>query len=525
MSHKQWPYQEAEKLIKKIKSQGRETVVMETGYGPSGLPHIGTFGEVARTSYVATALKTLAPELKVRLITFSDDMDGLRSPPENVPNHDMLLKNLGKPLNNIPDPFGEKESYAAYMNARLQEFLDAFGFEYEFTSSTDCYRAGRFNEGLKRVMARHEEVIKIFTAGISAEKAATWSPFFPTCENCGKIYTTIVTQHHPASNQVSYACADVSNPRVKPCGHEGRVSILDGKAKVGWKIDWALRWFSLGIDYEMYGKDLMDSYSISSKVVRLLGGKAPITLKYELFLDEEGHKISKKIGNGVSMDQWLAYAPTEVLLHFMYAKPNQAKRMGLGLIPRQIDEYLRLLKGFNDNEDSPVFFIKHADIMAQKLEKPAANIDYALLLNLVHALGVSDEQVILDYLTGYDQQAADNIDFFRNLTRHAIRYDQEVLKPAATTVSIDHSLDGVLAEFTSKLSDMHQEGQADPETVQTLAFECARSHEIEVKSWFKHLYNVLLNQDSGPKVGSFICLFGVEASLEKLDKYLKQQDK
>lgn len=523
---REWPFEEAKRILKLIEREKKSSVLFETGYGPSGLPHIGTFGEVARTSYVRTALKELAPEIESKIITFSDDMDGLRSLPENVPNHEMLSSHLGKPLNSVPDPYGEFESFSANMNNRLKEFLNSYGFEYEFRSSTDMYRGGHFNHGLSVIMKNHEKIIKIFTSMISEEKAATWSPFFPTCENCGKVYTTRVTGHHVDTNEVSYECSNASNPKIVPCGHKGKVSIFDGKVKVGWKIDWALRWYSLGINYEMYGKDLIDSCIVSEKVVKLMGGRPPITYKYELFLDEEGGKISKKIGNGISLEEWLSYAPRDVLLFFMYSKPSQAKRMGLPLIPKYIDEWMRVLASYQGAVDSPIRLIKNRDIVEDRLQIPTSKVDYSLILNLVRALNVNDPAFIMDYLLVYDPSVARDAGYFRSLVEYAITYNEEFMKHRKIELKINHDLDKYLELFKTKLLELEAQGGVSPETVQTLTFDIAKENGLASREWFTHIYQALLSQESGPKIGSFICLFGLKPSVERIEQYLSkaQQD-
>lgn len=519
-NYREWPFEEAKRILKAIEKGKKNSVIFETGYGPSGLPHIGTFGEVARTSYVKTALKELAPGIDAKIITFSDDMDGLRSLPENVPNHEMLAEHLGKPLNSVPDPYGELDSFSSNMNHRLKEFLNSYGFEYEFMSSTDMYRGGYFNEGLSVIMKNHEKIVKIFTSMISEEKAAGWSPFFPICESCGRIYTTKVTQHHADTNEISYECAHSPNPRITPCGFKGKSSIFDGKVKVGWKIDWALRWYSLGIDYEMYGKDLIDSYSVSEKVVKVMGRRPPMGYKYELFLDEVGGKISKKLGNGISLEEWLKYAPRDVLLYFMYSKPSQAKRMGLALIPKYIDEYMRVLAGYAGALDSPVKLIKHRDIENSSLEIPVSKVDYSLILNLVRALNVSDPAFIMDYLLGYDPSISKDGEYFKSLVNYAIVYNEEFMKHRKIELIINHDLDRYLEIFKAGLLDLERQGNVLPDVVQTLTFDIAKENGLSSREWFKHIYQVLLSQESGPKIGSFICLYGLSPSVERIEQYL-----
>ncbi len=520
MQYKEWPFQEATKIIKRAHGRGRKRVLLETGYGPSGLPHIGTFGEVARTSFVVSALDILAPELSATLLAFSDDMDGLRSVPENVPNREMLFEHLGKPLTKVPDPFGQFDSFAAHNNTCLKEFLDSYGFDYQFASSTETYASGAFNEGLSLIMRNHQKIIDVFTAMISEEKRETWSPFFPICENCGKNTTTRILEHDVEHDEVFYHCCESPNPNIKPCNHRGRVSIFDGNVKVGWKIDWALRWYALGVDYEMHGKDLMDSVTVSEKVIRIMGSKPPITYKYELFLDEQGRKISKKLGNGMSLEQWLAYAPTDALLYFMYVNPNRAKPMAVSLVPKAVDDYLKKLRSYEGQTDHPLALMKRKEIVDGAFETLQSGLDYGLICNLVRALNMQDPEVVLDYLVRYDNRVKENERFFRTLSEKAIAYTNatgvEELKPE----DFDHNLDAYLPQLVQGLNDLQAQSKDDPDQIQTLCFTIARENELEMKKWFTHLYEVLLGTKSGPRIGSFISLYGIEPAIEKIEMYL-----
>lgn len=524
MAHyKEWPFKEAEKLLQRLKAKDQREALFETGYGPSGLPHIGTFGEVARTSYVIEALTILDPDLPVTLITFSDDMDGLRSVPENVPEQDMLKQMLGHPLCSIPDPYGEYGSFSENMNNRLKYFLDSFGFRFTFMSASEAYTSGRFNEGLERIMIHHREIIDTFTAMISVEKRALWSPFFPICQRCGRMYTTVVTEHDVDGRAVAYACSREDNPDMPPCGYQGKTRIFDGKVKVGWKVDWALRWFALGIDYEMHGKDLADSVVISNRVMKYLGKRAPLTYKYELFLDEYGKKISKKLGNGVSIEQWLQYAPTDVLMYFMYAKPNQAKSMALTLIPKAIDDYRQKLTEYDGRPDSPIRLIKARDINRGTLTIPASNLEYALICNLVSSLNASDTDMVMEYLCRYDADVDRNRDFFEELVRKAIAYNRDVLAARKRELEIDHRFDASLRRFRDRLAESCREGKPTPDDLQTLCFDITKADDLPAGDWFRYLYQVLLSQDRGPRMGSFIGLYGVDETIAKIDAYLERQ--
>lgn len=519
MPYTQWPFVEAERIVARLERLNKTRVVAETGYGPSGLPHIGTFGEVARTSFVLQALKIIKPEIDTHLIAFSDDMDGLREAPKNIPNRDMVVKHLGKPLTSVPDPFGEEKSYAHNMNRKLQAFLDSFGFEYDFRSSTDAYRSGVFNDALKRVMDRYEKVRELFVKTISEEKREAWSPFFPICESCGKIYSTRVTGIDKDACTISYVCDISAEGKYEACGHSGETSVLDGHVKVGWKVDWALRWYSFGVDYEMHGEDLMESGRLSSKIVKVLGGKPPELFKYELFLDETGKKISKKIGNGVSIDEWLSYGPVDSLLNFMYQKPQQTKKLGLPIFPKIIDDYLNLVAKYDgESVDHPANFVmrlakdSHADVGDE-----GKVVTYSLIYNLLIALAEPDPALIRDYLVGYQPHIKENMAYYDALIEKVIRYYKEVYLPNKTEEAPDPELAPVVEKFLKALEDFKTSGEeATADVMQNLVYTVGKENGVKPKDWFKNLYRVFLKQSSGPKIGSFIALLGVEKAIERV---------
>jgi lysyl-tRNA synthetase class 1 len=515
-----WPLQEAKRIIKTF-PQNKGKFVFETGYGPSGLPHIGTFGEVVRTSFVIQALKILQPEADIQLITFSDDMDGLRNLPENVPDHTRLRHHLGAPLSSIPDPYQETDSYAAYMNKKLCHFLDSFGFDYQLRSSTECYKTGVFDQGLKRIMDNYDKIRDIFIRTIAEEKRATWSPFFPVCQSCGKIYSTRVTEVDTQRYEIQYSC-DQDGKLYRACGNKGVVPITGGNVKVGWKVDWALRWHVLGINYEMYGKDLMESATISAKICRVLGSTPPVLYKYELFLDEKGAKISKKIGNGLSMEQWMRYAPFGALLNFLVSNPNKAKKMGLPLLPRLIDEYLQTLKTQNSSlEGSPLWYL--AQIQNKPLSdqnKIEGNLSFSLLYNVAASLSISDPSLLYDYAVKYEPAIQANADLFLELCKNvaALVSDQqgqaEELDFTPNEAFYPH-LEKILKEVQSATEEI-----LDGSELQKFIFSIAKEQGIEQKAWFEFLYQTILGRNQGPKIGPFFAMLGREKAISLLKKAL-----
>lgn len=504
MAARAWPFDEARKLLTRIerrRAAGRpiETVLFETGYGPSGLPHIGTFGEVARTTWVRQAFHELS-DTPTRLVAFSDDMDGLRKVPDNVPNQDMLREHLGKPLTSIPDPFGTHGSFGAHNNARLKAFLDRFGFSYEFFSATDCYRSGLFDQALLTVLAHYEQVRDVVLPTLGPERRVTYSPFLPLCPRTGRVLQVPIVAWDASAGTVVF----------EDDGRKTEVPVTGGHCKLQWKADWAMRWLALGVDYEMSGKDLIPSVELSTRIVRVLGGEPPETLTYELFLDESGQKISKSRGNGLSVDEWLSYGPEESLAFFMFQKPRAAKRLFFDAIPKSVDDYLGFAAQYQRESgnpaaalENPVWFI-HAGTRTVE-DYP---VSFALLLNLVSASGASDRNVLWGFIRAYAPGASPathpGLD---RLAGYALKYYEDFVKPHKQYRAPDPREREALAALADALENMA--GQRDPETVQNVVYEIGKTHGFEpLRDWFKAIYEVTLGQTQGPRFGSFAALFG-----------------
>src|SRR5262245_52375309 len=390
-----WPFEEARKIVARLKKRPKDEVIFETGYGPSGLPHIGTFGEVARTTMVRHAFRVLTDDkVKTRLIAFSDDMDGFRKVPDNVPNKDMMAQHLGKPLTQVPDPFSnEYPSFGAHNNARLRAFLDSFGFEYEFFSSTDCYKSGRFDAALLTVLERYDAVMEIMLPSLREERAQSYSPFLPISPRTGIVLQVPIIDRDVKAGTITYEDPDTKERVVTP--------VTGGHCKLQWKPDWAMRWVALGVDYEMAGKDLIDSVKLSGEIARALGATPPEGFNYELFLDEKGQKISKSKGNGLTIEEWLRYASPESLSLFMYREPKAAKRLYFDVIPRNVDEYFQFLDGYQRQDakqrlSNPVWHI-HAG------EPPKADmpISFSMLLTLVSSSNAENAETLWGFIGRY----------------------------------------------------------------------------------------------------------------------------
>jgi lysyl-tRNA synthetase, class I len=501
---KAWPYEEARKLLKRYPDgkPGGAAVVFECGYGPSGLPHIGTFNEVLRTTMVRNAFRTLS-DRPTRLIEFSDDMDGLRKVPDNVPNAAMLTEHLGKPLSRIPDPFEKFESFAAHNNAMLREFLDRFGFDYEFISSSSQYEAGHFDDALRGILHNYDAIMAVMIPTLRNERAATYSPILPISTKTG-----IVLQV-----PVEVIDADAGLIRFDDGGDMVTQSALGGAGKLQWKVDWAMRWVALGVDYEMYGKDLIDSGQQSSKIARILGGRPPEGFIYEMFLDELGQKISKSKGNGLTLEQWLDYGTQESLSFFAYREPKKAKALHIGVIPRAVDEYFQFRGHYA------------AQPIEQKLGNPAHHIHdgavspdvppvtFGLLLNLAGVLGgEATADQMRAYLANYvDGGVSAELDA---LIGHALAYNRDYVAPTLQRRKPDGIEIAALERLDRELAALPE--NADGVAIQDIVYAIGNQAGFEkLRDWFQALYETLLGSSQGPRMGSFIALYGV-ANTRKL---------
>ena len=511
-----WPFEEARKLLKRFEGVGMpETVIFETGYGPSGLPHIGTFGEVARTTMVRHAFEVLTEnKVATTLICFSDDVDGMRKVPENIPNRDELLPHIGKPLTRVPDPFGTHESFGHHNNAMLRRFLDHFGFEYEFASALDYYTSGRFDEGLVRMLERYDDVMGVMLPTLREERRKTYSPILPIHPETGVVMQVPLEAIHADRATVVWTDPD--------SGKRFETSVTKGGCKAQWKPDWALRWAVLGVDYEMAGKDHIDNVKTSGQICQILGGRPPEGFNYELFLDEKGEKISKSKGNGISIDEWLTYASPESLAFYMFGKPKAAKRMFFDVIPKAVDDYYQFLSAFQRQDpkqqlQNPVWHIHSGHPPQKGIEVP-----FSMLLNLVSASNASNKQTLWGFITRYAPSVTPESDpALDTLVGYAIRYYDDFVKPQKRFRAPDDVERQALKTLDAKLADLPPE--ADAAEIQNAVLDVARPIEryqdtkktgpdggpgVSVE-WFQTLYQVLLGQEKGPRFGSFVALYGI----------------
>jgi lysyl-tRNA synthetase class 1 len=505
LASKAWPYEEARKLLKRWPDgkPGGAPMIFETGYGPSGLPHIGTWNEVARTTFVRQAYEELTNGAPTRLIAFSDDMDGLRKVPDNIPNPQLLTENLGRPLTKIPDPFGTHESFAHHNNAMLRTFLDRFGFDYEFLSATDCYTSGRFDPVVRKVLHGWDAIMGVMLPTLREDRRKTYSPILPISPASGRVLQVPVEVIDAEAGLIAFD--DEDGTRVQQ-------SAFGGAAKLQWKVDWAARWVALGVDYEMAGKDLIDSVTQSAKIARILGGRPPEGFNYEMFLDEKGEKISKSKGNGLSLDDWLRYGSEPSLAFYIYREPKRAKSLHIGVIPRAVDEYWQF-RGNYPNQPieqklgNPVHHIHGGKVPAETLP-----LTYGLLLNLVSLPGVADKETAWRFVQRYapdtspekDPELDELIGLAVNYARDFVAPDLKRRPPTEMEAAALRDLDAELAKLPA---------DASAEDIQTEVFEVGKRHPFEsLRAWFQALYETLLGSSQGPRMGSFIALYGIDNS-------------
>ena len=497
---KAWPFEEAAKVAARLAASGKAEALFETGYGPSGLPHIGTFGEVARTGWVRQAFTTLTG-LPSRLLAFSDDMDGLRKVPDNVPNGAMLREYLGQPLTRVPDPFGTHDSFGAHNNARLRSFLDGFGFQYEFASATDYYLSGRFDAALLRVLSLHEEIRQVILPTLGPDRRATYSPILPLHPRTGEVMQVVIERTDPDAGTVTWTDA---------AGERFTTPVTGGACKLQWKADWAMRWHALAVDYEMSGKDLIDSVRLSGRICTVLGSPPPVGYTYELFLDEHSQKISKSKGNGLSVEQWLRYAPPESLGQFMYHQPQRAKRLFFDVLPRAVDDYIAAVAKGGGDPANPAWHIGGGRIP----NDAGSPIPFTMLLNLASVVNADRADMLWGFIRRYHPGAGpEATPFLARLVEYAVAYYRDFVRPAKRFRPATATEAAALADLADTLAAMPADSTA--EAIQDEVYAVGKRHPFPaLKNWFECLYQVLLGQQEGPRFGGFVALYGVGETVD-----------
>lgn len=526
MSSKAWPFEQAKQILRRLDiekrrgyERGDKPVIFETGYGPSGLPHIGTFGEVVRTTMVMNAFRALtANQIPTKLICISDDMDGMRKVPPTVPNPAKLEEFLQKPLTDVPDPFGTATSYGANMNARLCAFLDSFGFKYEFRSATNLYREGSYDKWLLLTLEKYDEIMAVMLPTLGEERKATYSPFLPISPKTGRVLYVPMKSINSVDGTITFDDED---------GCEITTSVTGGNVKLQWKPDFGMRWASLGVDFEMFGKDHQDNAPLYSKICKILGGNPPVQFVYELFLDEKGEKISKSKGNGISVEDWLNYAPQESLSLFNYQKPRAAKKLYFDVIPKNVDEYFQHLAAWSSQDtksrlSNPVWHIHNG-----KPPSFVPPVSFSLLLNLVSAANASDKNILWGFIKRYapDANPIEN-PTLDHLAGFAVRYYEDFVKPNKVYREPTDQEFKALKDLASELASIPAAQSKDSEILQTLIFSIGKKYDFEnLRNWFRAIYEVCLGQSQGPRFGSFVSIFGTRETsnliIESLSRHKK----
>ena len=496
-----WPFVEAKKMLRERKAfiEKKGKITLQTGYGPSGLPHIGTFGEVARTSMMVNALNQLT-DLPTEIITFSDDMDGLRKVPDNVPNQELLQQNLHKPLTQVPDPFQKFNSFGEHNNEMLKDFLNSFNFKYNFKSSTSLYKSGFFNPTLKIILENYEGIMNIILPTLGKERQKTYSPFLPVCPDTGHVLEIPVIEIDQSNSKIIF---DNKGKKLES-------SILDGNCKLQWKVDWAMRWFALDIDFEMYGKDLIESAILSTKIINLLGKKSPSGFAYELFLDEKGEKISKSKGNGITIDQWLKYASPESLSLYMYQNPKRAKKLYKEIVPKAVDEYLDYINKAKEQDElqllmNPAWHVHNGDMPHEDMI-----MSFSMLLNLVETSNADSKELLWKFVKKYKPNISkNNHPIFDKLIEYAIKYYKDVIKQNKKYKKPNNLEKTALEALVSTLEKCND--SMEPEEIQTLIYAAGKEngYKDNLRDWFKLIYEVVFGDINGPRMGFFISFFGV----------------
>jgi len=508
-----WPFVEARKLVKERQKvfEKKGKITLQTGYGPSGLPHIGTFAEVARTTMMVNAIKQII-DIPTEIITFSDDMDGLRKVPDNIPNKDVLKKNLHKPLTSVPDPFEKYSSFGEHNNEMLKKFLNEFKFKYIFKSSTEIYKKGLFNSSILLILEKYEKIIEIILPTLGKERQKTYSPFLPICPETGQVLEVPVIEINKKEGKIIYIN---NNKKIE-------TEVTNGKCKLQWKVDWAMRWHSFDVDYEMYGKDLIESAILSKRICQILGKQSPNGFAYEMFLDEKGEKISKSKGNGITINQWLNYASPESLSLYMYQNPKRAKKLYADVVPKAVDEYLACIDKFSEQDMknkllNPVWHIHNGNPPKEKSIMP-----FSVLLNFVGTTNATDKDVLWKFIkkSKKDIKISEH-PILDRLLDYALKYFKEIVEPNKKYRKANDKEKKALQNLVKRLQDCND--QTDPEAIQTIIYTIGKEngYQENLREWFKAIYEIIFGDENGPRMGFFISFFGVKESIELINKYIK----
>ena len=412
----------------------------------------------------------------------------------------------------MPDPFEKFSSFGEHNNEMLKDFLNKFNFEYNFQSSSVLYKSGFFNPTLQIILENYQGIMDIILPTLGKERQKTYSPFLPICPDTGKVLEIPVLEILKEKSKIIF---DNNGKKLE-------VSIFDGNCKLQWKVDWAMRWYALDIDFEMYGKDLIESAILSSKIIKLIGKTNPSGFAYELFLDEKGEKISKSKGNGITIDQWLEYASPESLSLYMYQNPKRAKKLYKEIVPKTVDEYLDFIeKAKTQNElqllMNPVWHVHNGLI-----PKEDTIMSFSMLLNLVETSNADSKELLWKFVKKYKQNLLEKEHpIFDNLIGYAIKYFNDVIKLQKKYKTPDANEKIALEALVKSLDSCND--KMLPEDIQTLIYSTGKENGYaeNLRDWFKLIYEVVFGDENGPRMGFFISFFGVNETKELIKEKIK----
>jgi len=525
VGHGTWYDKAARELIERETKLSRDLTLMrsESGLGASGFPHIGSLGDALRSCTIAKAIGEQG--YKSESIAFSDDLDGLRKVPAGLPRS--LEKYLGVPVTSIPDPFKCHESYGEHMSSLLLEAMDLCGAEYTHLSAKKIYRSDLLNDQIKKILENSEKAGKIIEEEIGQEKYKESLPYFAICSNCGNIYTTRAYKYLPQEQRILYKCEgmELKGRMLEGCGHQGETDVTKGEGKLSWKVEFAARWAALDIRFEAIGKDIADSVRVNDRICReILGYEPPMHVRYEMFLDKSGKKISKSAGNVFTPQVWFNYGSPQSLVLLILKRFAGTRHISPVDIPTYMDEFDDLEdiyfgeKQLKDNmERTRLTGLYNYCWMLKPPERPSIHVPYNLMAYLAKIAPKDKEQhFITDTLKkyGYKTIIAENIS---NRTGYALNWARDFEEIGEKTLSLRDNEANALRQLVDYLRN-----EADENNIQNTIFTISRKNDLKPENLFKILYRILLGVDRGPRLGPYIVSMGTQKVIEALERVLKQ---
>ncbi len=517
-----WIDKLASELIEREKTLGRnlDLIRVESGLGASGIPHIGSLGDAVRAYGVKLALENLG--YKSELIAYSDDLDGLRKIPEGLP--DSLQEHLGKPVSLIPDPYGCHDSYGMHMSSILLDGLDKVGIKYEFRRAIDTYKQGLLKDHIHTILQNSVKIGDKISELVGQEKYQKYLPYFPVCAECNRLYTAEATEYIVAEKKVKYTCHDteIGSKMIKGCGHEGEADITKDLGKLAWKVEFAARWSALDIRFEAYGKDIMDSVKVNDWVSdEILEVPHPHHVKYEMFLDKGGRKISKSLGNVITAQKWLEFGNAKSILLLLYKRITGARELGFDDIPSLMNEYNELedtyfgrIKVDNQAKLTKLKGLYEYVNLLNPPKQSSIHVNYRLLIELTKIFKENRNERVMKKLIDYGVIKNPETEV-EKLIEIAGNYSDEFDEQEKIEVELDDISKKALDKLVKAL-----QAEEEPEDIQNTIYQIAKTNDVQPKDFFKILYQIILGTSRGPKIGPFITDIGRKQVAKTLSEYL-----